>query len=150
MTNGNTYYVINKSGNNFQLSNSQGGSAVGLSASADQESAESHSLGGVNATATVTMSGDAIASVTINEVGTLYDGNSLPSLTLSEDVGASAATLQVFCGRSINSISIGSRGSGYTSAPTVTITASDSDTTGSGGAATSTIGYPIDLSLIHI
>ena len=143
LTNGNTYYVINKSGNNFQLSNSQGGSAVSLSSSADQESAESHSLGGVNATATVTMSGDAIASVTVNEVGTLYDGNSLPSITISEDVGASAAVLQVFCGRSILSIAIGSRGSGYTSAPSVSITASDSDTTGSGGAATSTIGYPI-------
>ena len=143
LSSGTIYYVVNKSGDNFGLATSQGGSAISLSPSADSSSAESHSLKGVNAEATLTASAGVITGITITEQGTLYDGNSLPSITFSEDVGANAASLQVYCGRSINSIAIGGRGSGYTSAPTVTIAASQGDSTGSGGAATATIGYPI-------
>ena len=106
--------------------------------------AESHSLTGVTATVTLTQSGGEITGITINDQGTLYDGNSLPSITIDEAGQTTHATLTVFCGRSISSISIGSRGSGYTSAPTVTVSASPSDSTGSGAQATSTIGFPIN------
>jgi len=143
LNSGTIYYVVNKSGDNFGLATSQGGSAISLSPSADATSAESHSLKGVNAEATLTASAGVVTGITITEQGTLYDGNSLPSITFSEDLGASAASLQVYCGRSINNIAINSRGSGYTSAPTVSIAASTGDSTGSGGAATSTIGFPI-------
>ena len=143
LTQGNTYYIVNKSGNSFGLSSSQGGSAISLTTSADSESGESHSLKGVNATATVTESGGSITGITVTEPGTLYDGSSLPTISFSEDVGATAAAFTVYCGRSIASVAIGSRGSGYTSAPTVSVTNDTTDTTGSGGAATATIGYPI-------
>ena len=143
LTSGNIYYIVNKSGNNFGVSSSNGGSAISLTTSADSESGESHSLKGVNAAATVTMTGDVISGITITEQGTLYDGSSLPTITLSEDVGATAAAFTVYCGRSIASVAIGSRGSGYTSAPTVSVTNGEGDTTGSGGSATATIGFPI-------
>ena len=143
LTSGNIYYIVNKSGNNFGVSSSNGGSAISLTQSADSESSESHSLKGVNATATVTESGGSITGITVTEQGTLYDGSSLPTITLSEDVGATAAAFTVYCGRSIASVAIGSRGSGYTSAPTVSVTNGEGDTTGSGGSATATIGFPI-------
>ena len=143
LSSGTIYYVVNKSGDNFGLATSQGGSAISLSPSADSSSAESHSLKGVNAEATLTASAGVITGITITEQGTLYDGNSLPSITFSEDVGANAASLQVYCGRSINNIAINSRGSGYTSAPTVSIANATGDSTGGGGSATATIGFPI-------
>ena len=144
LVDGNTYYVVNSVGNSFGLANSQGGSAISLSQSADDTSAESHSLTGVTATVTLTQSGGEITGITINDQGTLYDGNSLPSITIDEAGQTTHATLTVFCGRSLASISIGSRGSGYSSAPTVSIAASPSDSTGSGAAATSTIGFPVN------
>ncbi len=143
LTQGNTYYIVNKSGNTFGVSSSNGGSAISLTTSADSESGESHSFKGVNAAATVTESGGTITGITVTEPGTLYDGSSLPTISFSEDVGATAAAFTVYCGRSIASIAIGSRGSGYTSAPTVSVANDTTDSTGSGGAATATIGYPI-------
>ena len=78
LTDGNTYYVVNKSGDSFQLSNSNGGSAISLTASADDLSGESHSLGGVTCTVTPTVSAGVITALTINDQGTLYDGTALP------------------------------------------------------------------------
>ena len=101
LVDGNTYYVVNSVGNSFGLSNSQGGSAISLSQSADDTSAESHSLTGVTATVTLTQSGGEITGITINDQGTLYDGNSLPSITIDEAGQTTHATLTVFCGRSI-------------------------------------------------
>ena len=147
LTEGTTYYIVNKSGNNFSVASSQGGSAISLTASTS-ETPESHSFKGVNATATVTMSGDVIASITVNEQGTLYDGNSLPAITLSEDVGASAAAFTVYCGRAINNVAISGRGSGYSSAPSVSVTNAQGDTTGSGGQVSATIGFPVNAVVI--
>ncbi len=143
LSEGTTYYIVNKSGNNFGVSASQGGSAISLTASTS-ETPESHSFKGVNAAATVTESGGSITGITVTEPGTLYDGNSLPSITLSEDPGATAAAFTVYCGRSINNIAINGRGSGYSSPPTVSVTNSTVDTTGSGGQASATIGFPVN------
>ena len=148
LTNGNTYYVINAqvdgtgAGTTFQLSTSQGGSAVSLTASASA-AGESHVLKGVNATATCTISGDAINSITITEQGTLYDGTSAATIQQSSAGQTTEASFTVFTGRKIDNVSINSRGSGYTSAPTVTIAPDTTDTTGSGGTATCTIGFPV-------
>ena len=143
MSEGTTYYIVNKSGNNFGVSASQGGSAISLTASTS-ETPESHSFKGVNAAATVTESGGSITGITVTEPGTLYDGNSLPSITSSEDPGATAAAFTVYCGRSINNVAINGRGGGYSTPPTITVTNSTVDTTGSGGAASATIGFPVN------
>ena len=144
LTDGNTYYVVNKSGNTFSVSNSQGGSVVSLTASADQASGESHSFKGIRAVATATLTGDEITGISISEQGTFYDGNNLPTITISEAGQTTHATLQVFCGRGISSIVVNGRGSGYSSAPTVSVSNTTGDTTGSGGSATCTIGFPIN------
>ena len=148
LTDGTTYYVVNISGSgqtkSFQLSTSQGGSAVSLTQAADEASGESHALRGVRATATVTMTGDAISGITINEQGTFYEGDNLPGITISEAGQTTHATFAVFCGRSMASIAVNGRGEGYTSPPTITIAPATGDSTGSGGTATCTIGFPIN------
>ena len=142
LTDGTTYYVINASGDTFQVSTSQGGGAVSLTASASA-AGESHSFKGVNATATCTVSAGAVNSITITEQGTLYNGSTTPTITQSDQSQTTDASFTVFNGRSIGSVSVNGRGSGFTSAPTVTITTDGTDTTGSGGTATCTIGFPI-------
>ena len=142
LTQGNTYYIVNASGDTFQVSNSQGGGAVSLTASAEA-AGETHMFKGINATATCTVSAGVVNSITITEQGTLYDGATLPNITQSDESQTTDASFTVYNGRGIASIAINSRGSGYVSTPTVTIAASTADTTGSGGAATSTIGFPI-------
>ena len=143
MTDGTTYYVINKSGDTFQVSTSQGGGAVSLTASASA-AGESHSFKGVNATATCTESVVMLLTLLLLQSKVLCTMVQQLQLLHSHLLGQTTdASFTVFNGRSIGSVSVNGRGSGFTSAPTVTITTDGTDTTGSGGTATCTIGFPI-------
>ena len=147
-----SYWVINvvrddtNSGVSFQLASSQGGSPISLTASASG-SGESHYIRGLTATATATVSAGAITAVSVSG-GSYYDAAASPTINQSDTGQTTDATLTPYFGRPILSVSINSRGSGYTSAPSVTVTNAQTDTSGSGGAITSTIGYPIGTATV--
>lgn len=150
LTDGVTYYAVNVqtdpltgAGVSFQVSATQGGSAISLTPSA-AGSGEAHLFNGVQATATCTLSGDAIASVTITEPGSLYDRGA--GVAVQEDGSQSpttSATLTVYIGSPLASFIINSRGDGYNAAPTVSFTNAAIDTSGGGAAASTTIGFPL-------
>ena len=147
-----SYWVVNVvrddtfSGVSFQLAATQGGSPIALTPSA-QGSGESHYIRGLTATATATVSAGAITAVSVSG-GSYYDAAASPTINQSDTGQTTAATLTPYFGRPILSVSINSRGSGYTSAPTVTVTNAQTDTSGSGGAISTTIGFPIGTATV--
>ena len=134
LVDGTTYYVINvnTTANTLQLSTSQGGSAISLTAGTQSEQ---HSLAGTAATGTVQESGGVITGVTITNPGVKYSQST--SATIAGAPGA-GATVTVLVGRSIESITASDPGAGYSSAPSVTISGD-----GTGAAATTTLGFSV-------
>ena len=137
LTNGTTYYVINRNTetNTLQLAATQGGAAIALTATGGQEI---HRIRGLTATTgAVTVAAGAITAVAIATRGTGYTVGASPTLTMSEDGGGgvTAAQYTITLGSEIRSIAT-TGGGKYSSVPTLTITPNNLDTTGSGGAAT--------------
>ena len=139
LVSGNLYWVINADydSNTFQLSNSQGGSAIALTAG----TAETHSFRGQTATATATVTAGEITAVTVTSGGSYY--TSSPAISIADSGTPTAASLTPFVGYEIDTITLSGKGTGYTSTPTVSITPDSGDTTGSGGTAIATIGFPL-------
>ena len=80
------------------------------------------------AKATSTITGDVVTSITISDGGAHYKVATPPSITISGGGGTGAtATTTVSSTGIVNGVSITSGGSGYTSAPTVTIDYSPKD-----------------------
>lgn len=80
------------------------------------------------AKATSTITGDAVDSITITDSGLHYNPNFPPTVTISGGGGNGAtATASVSSTGIVNSILVTSGGSGYTSAPTVTLDYSPKD-----------------------
>jgi len=80
------------------------------------------------AKATSTITGDALTSITITDGGSHYKQGTPPSVTITGGGGTGAtATATVSSTGIVNSINVDSAGSGYTSAPTVTIDYSPKD-----------------------
>jgi hypothetical protein len=132
LTDGATYYVINATSTTLQLAASQGGTAIPLTTASQSES---HSLRGTAATGTVQQSGGTITGVTITNPGVKY---SVTAGATINDPSGNGVSLTVLIGRKIDSILISDPGSGYTSAPSISITGD-----GVGGSASSTIGYEV-------
>ena len=74
---------------------------------------------GSGATATATLSGDAVGSITVNPRGSGY--TSAPTVTLTGGGGNGAEATATLSGDAVGSITVDNGGSGYSSAPTVTI-----------------------------
>ena len=134
LVDGTTYYVINvnTSANTLQLSSSQGGSAIGLTAGTQTQQ---HSIRGTTATGTVQESGGVITGVTITDPGVKYAQSTSATITGGSGSGVTIITL---VGRKIQEIIASDAGSGYASAPTVTISGD-----GTGATATSALGYGV-------
>ena len=80
------------------------------------------------AKATSAITGDAVTSITISDGGAHYKVATPPSVTISGGGGTGAtATTTVSSTGIVNGVSITSGGSGYTSAPTITIDYSPKD-----------------------
>ena len=78
-------------------------------------------LPGTAATATSTLTGNAVSSVTVTNGGTNYGGGTF--VTFSGGGGSGAAGTPIISGGVVTGVTITSGGSGYTSAPTVAIRA---------------------------
>ena len=68
LTDGTTYYVVSATTNTFKLSATSGGSAINLTSGGT----ETHSLRGLTATASATVSAGAITAISITRTGTFY------------------------------------------------------------------------------
>ena len=80
------------------------------------------------ATATATLTGDAVSAVTVTDGGEHYKSALPPTVTFSGGGGTGAtATATVSSAGIVTGITITSGGNGYTSAPTVTIDYSPKD-----------------------
>jgi len=80
------------------------------------------------AKATSTITGDALTSITITDGGSHYKQGTPPSVTITGGGGTGAtATATVSSTGIVNGINVDSPGSGYTSAPTITIDYSPKD-----------------------
>ena len=137
LTDGTTYYVVSATTNTFKLSATSGGSAINLTSGGT----ETHSLRGLTATASATVSAGAITAISITSAGTFY--TTAPALTITDAGATTPAAATVLVGYPLSGITIAGGGSGYTSAPSVTITPQSADTTGTGAAASTTIGFPV-------
>jgi len=81
------------------------------------------------ATATATISGDAVDAITVTDGGEYYNSSLPPTVTITGGGGSNAtATATVSSAGIVTGITVTSGGSGYTSAPTVTIDYSPKDT----------------------
>ena len=87
-----------------------------------------HDGGGVQATGTAVLAGDAVASVTMTNVGSGYTSTTTPSggvltarVRFTGGGGSDAVGTVVLTSGTVSSITVNNGGSGYTSAPTVTI-----------------------------
>lgn len=89
--------------------------------------------GGVQATATVTMTGGSVSSISITNGGSGY--TSAPTITLSGGNGTGATATATLSAVGLQSISVTNGGAGYTVAPTITFTGGG----GSGAQATASI-----------
>jgi hypothetical protein len=86
-----------------------------------------HQTTGTKATATCTINGGGVDSVTITEQGTLY-GNT-PKVNFFGGGGSGATATATLTGEAVTDITITNAGSGYTSAPTVAIGITPTNTT---------------------
>jgi hypothetical protein len=142
LVNGNTYYVVNRDldDDSLQLSATPGGAAITLTAASSQEF---HIIRGITATATATVSADAISAINVTNNGTGYTTGAAPTLTLSE-VGSPAASLTVFLGSGVESITAGGDAK-FASTPSLVFTNALLDATGNGAVATvANLTYTID------
>jgi hypothetical protein len=81
------------------------------------------------ATATATISGDAVDAIAVIDGGEYYNSSLPPTVTITGGGGSNAtATATVSSAGIVTGITVTSGGSGYTSAPTVTIDYSPKDT----------------------
>jgi phage tail sheath protein FI len=92
-------------------------------------------VGGVQATATVTLSGGQITAIAVSAGGTGY--TVAPTITIAAPAvgGTQATATATVSGGVITAITVTSGGSGYKATPTVTITPAGSGGGGSGGIA---------------
>tara|TARA_B100001250_G_scaffold95645_1_gene79950 strand:+ start:860 stop:8206 length:7347 start_codon:yes stop_codon:yes gene_type:complete len=136
LTNGTTYYVVNRNTTTFtiQLAATSGGTPIALTATGAQEM---HIIRGFTAVAgAVTVAAGAITAVAISDRGSGYTIGSSPTLTMSETGGGvTDATFTITLGTDITSVSTTGDGV-YASIPTLSFTNDTNDTTGSGAAAT--------------
>ncbi len=79
--------------------------------------------GGVQATATAALSGDAVGTVTITNGGSGYDF--LPAVTVSGGGGRGAVLTPVLTNGVLTGLTVTAGGAGYTSEPTITIQTPD-------------------------
>jgi hypothetical protein len=80
------------------------------------------------AKATATLSGDEVDTITVTDGGEYYNTTLVPSVTIEGGGGSGAtATATVSSAGIVTGITVTSRGTGYTSAPTVTIDYSPKD-----------------------
>ena len=142
LTNGVSYYIINADTNTFQLSTSQGGSAVNLSAG----TGENHEFQGTTATGTVQHSSGAVTGITITNPGFGYTGSAIA--TISDSAGVDATTT-ISIGYSVASATVSVGGTTYASAPTLSFTQGPGDTTGAGATGTCDIGFPISTVILN-
>ena len=140
LTSGTTYYIVNSTTDSFKLAATSGGSAINLTAASTP--GESHTFTGITATGTATLTGDAVTSITITNKGSGYI--TAPSITFT-GTNTTPATADPILGFQLDTITVSTFGTGYAqgSAPTVSFTNATGDTTGSGAAATSSLGFPI-------
>jgi hypothetical protein len=89
--------------------------------------------GGVQATATVTLSGGGVTNIAVTAGGTGY--TSTPTVTLTGGNGTGATATAVLSAAGIQSIQVSNGGAGYTVAPTIALTGGG----GSGATATATV-----------
>jgi hypothetical protein len=140
LTTATVYYAIRIDTNTFKLatnlSNANAGTAINLTSIG---SGSSHSLQGIQATATVQHSAGAVTGVTITDSGSAYA--STPTLTINDSAGVDAI-VDLIMGYAVNEVNV-SAGDSYSVAPTTTFTADASDTTGSGAAGSSVLGFEI-------
>ena len=89
--------------------------------------------GGVQATATITMTGGAVTGVTITNGGSGY--TSAPTISFTGGSGSGATATATLTSTGLQSVSISNGGAGYTVAPTISFTGGS----GSGATATATV-----------
>ena len=95
---------------------------------------------GTTATVTLGQTAGVVDSVTVTDAGTGYQN--APAVTVSDSGTGAGCVLAVDLGFAVDTLTVG-QGGVYTSAPTVGFTLGAGDTTGSGAAATATIGFPV-------
>ncbi|MCX6953748.1 MAG: Ig-like domain-containing protein [Verrucomicrobia bacterium] len=100
------------------------------------------------ATATAVLNGRVIAINMVDSSGVISMGSnypSVPAVTISGGGGSGAAATAILAGGAVIAIDITNPGSGYTSAPTVTIAANpNAPGTGTNALATAVIGGPVN------
>ena len=115
LTSGNSFFVVQKSGNTIKLASSSGGSAINLSS---QGSGTSHTLTGQTATVSFTNENGQVKSIEITEKGFGYSGSSL-SVSFSGTAEGSSTTPVATIGLTSNgeldvdAITISNNGGGF-------------------------------------
>jgi len=136
LTSGTTYFVVNRNttDHTIQLAATSGGTPIVLTATGAQEM---HRVRGATATlSSISVSAGAITAFNIGNRGSGYTIGAAPVLTISETgAGITDAVFTVNLGSEIRSIATSGAGT-YASIPTLSFTNDNSDTTGSGVAAT--------------
>ena len=90
-----------------------------LSTTKGEYTKQTHEIANTKATATATISGDAVNAIALTYVGDNY--TYAPNVTFTGGGGSGASATAVMDGKKLKRIDIDSGGSGYTSAPTVVI-----------------------------
>ena len=136
-----SYFVIRVDADTVQLATTANNANNGNEISLTSAGSGQQFIIGTTATVNLTQTGGVIDGFTVTNPGTGY--GSVPNITITDSgPGANAVCVGVL-GYSVDSVSVGGAGN-YTSAPTVGFTNGDGDTTGSGAAATATVGFAIE------
>ena len=141
LTDGTSYYCIRQTDPNLvkvasSLSNANAGTALPLSSTGSTQ----QFFIGRRATVTFTHTGGVIDAYNVTDAGTGY--TSAPTVTITDSGTGAGAAVAVDLSYAVDSIAVAGSGE-YASAPTVSITPGTGDTTGSGAAGTSTIGFSV-------
>ena len=136
-----TYYAIFVDANTFKVASSQSNANNGTAVPITGVGSGNMFFQGVTALGTVQHSAGAITGITVTESGTGYTGS--PIMTITDSAGT-GENLSAVMGQNVDNIIV-SVGGTYlnTATPTVSFTLGTGDTTGSGAAATATLGFAI-------
>ena len=141
LTDQTTYYIIRVDGTTVKLAANSTDAGNGTAINITAVGSGSMFLQGTQAVAgTVTVSAGAITAIAVTTKGSGY--NSAPTVTITDGSGSGAIATGLH-GKAVDSISVVGAGSYSGSAPTVSFTLGAGDTTGTGAAATVTLGYAI-------
>ena len=141
LTDGSTYYAIRVDKDLIKevassLSNANAGTAENITAAGTGQAF----FQGRTATVTFTHTGGVIDAYTITDAGSGYQN--APTITITDAGAGAGAAVATDLSFSVDTIVVGSGGE-YASNPTVTLTNAAGDTTGTGAAATATIGFAV-------